>query len=290
MAITAGSKPDPKELAALQALLGAGGGTASGGSHVYMGIERYAVGGDPGRGGPRYSTRQKWLSEEAAMGEFYTWGGKRQRDFLAQLVVGGLLPAGAGVLEAEGEWKKFVQASARYGQAGKQVTPYDLLSSYVKAAGGAGKNAWQQNGAFEVNIVTGEKRYAGPGVYLGDGVARQTDTRTDLTDPDTAKAIATKLFQSMMGRDPGAGELGGFAKALSAAEANSPVTQTTDTTYNLETGQAISQDTRSEGGMTAEGRAYLGEQQIKRKKEYGATQAATTYQNAFDQLIFGAPQ
>jgi len=290
MAITAGSKPDPKELAALQALISGGSGSGAGGANVYMGSERYAVGGDPERGGPRYSTRPKWLTEEQALTQFYNWPEKKRRDLLAQFIIGGLLPAGSGVMEAEEGWKKLVQASSRFGQAGQQVTPFDLLSGYVKAAGGASKDAWRNLGAFEVNTITGEKRYAGPGVYLGNGRAQQTDTRTDLTDPDTAKAIATKLFQDLMGRDPGAGELGAFGKALATAEAANPVTQTTTTTYNLETGQPISQDTKSSGGMTAEARAYLGEQQVKKKKEYGVNQAVTTYQNAFENLIFGAPE
>ena len=159
----------------------------------------------------------------------------------------------------------------------------------MKAAGGTGKDAWQSMGAFQVNIETGERRYVGPGTYLGGGKAIQTDTRVDLTDPDTAKAIATKLFQDLMQRDPQAGELGAFAAALGNAESNSPITQSTTTTYDMDTGQPISQDSVSSGGVTAEGKAYIGEQQIKGKKEYGATQAATYYQNAFDQLIFGSP-
>lgn len=294
MAITAGTKPDPKELAALQALLGGGGATSGG--RVYMGMTgNQLTGKNQDYLSPaaiaQLSRRkvERWATEEEAMADFYKWPEKKRRDLLAQFVMGGILPAGAGVLEAEGEWKKLIQASSRFGQAGQKVTPYDLLASYVKAAGGSGKDAWRPMGAFEVNVVTGEKRYAGPGRYLGNGVAQQTDTRTDLTDPDTAKAIATKLFQDMMGRDPGAGELGAFANALHTAEASNPVTQTTTTSYNMETGQPLSQSTQSTGGMTAEGRAYLGEQQIKKGKEYGVTQAATTYQNAFENLIFGSP-
>jgi hypothetical protein len=257
---------------------------------VYMGTERYKVGGDPERGGPRYSTRQKWLTEEEAMTEFYNMPESGRRGLLNKFIVGGILPYGAGILEAEKEWTKLVQASARFGQAGQKVGPMDLLAGYISAAGGAAKNAWQPKGAFEVNIVTGQMRYAGPGTYLGGGRAQQTDTRTDLTDPDTAKAIATKLFQDLMGRDPGAGELGLFAKALHTAEANNPVTQTTTTTYNMETGQPLSQDMQSQGGVTAEGRQYIGEQQIKKKKEYGVNQAGTTYMSAFENLIYGAPE
>lgn len=279
-------KPDPDELEALKALVGSGG-TASGGQ-VYWGEESgFRPRGAEEKG--RKLKRAKWLTEDEAMNDFYGWSSKKRQDFLAQMVLGGLLPVGSGVVEAEEGWRKLVQSAGRFGAAGQKVGPWDLLSSYVKASGGTGKDAWRQMGAFEVNVVTGEKRYAGPGVYLGDGKASQTDTRVDLTDPDTAKSMATRLFQQMMGRDPGAGELGAFAKALSAAEAASPVTQTTVTTYDMETGQPITQDTTSTGGVSAEGKAYIGEQQIKKNKEYGVNQAVTTYQGALENLVFGGP-
>jgi hypothetical protein len=112
----------------------------------------------------------------------------------------------------------------------------------------------------------------------------------DLTDPDTARAISTKLFQDLMGRDPGEGELTAFANALSAAEQSSPVVATTTTQYDMETGQPISSESTQAGGVTAEGKAYIQEQQLKKKKEYGAYQAATTYQGAFENLVFGSPE
>ncbi|MFC8490725.1 hypothetical protein ACFUJU_07945 [Streptomyces sp. NPDC057235] len=286
MAITASSSTDP-ETEALKALLGSAGTTGAGAKTVYMGRTL-----KPSRRDEKYGLMPKdqadWRSEQEAMNDFYNWDDKKRRDFTAQLILAGMAPAGSGALEAEKAWQDLVKASSRYGAAGKEITPYDLLTGYVKAAGGAKKDAWKQLGAFEVNTVTGEKRYAGPGRYLGDGRAVMVDTRTDLTDPDTARGIATKLFQDLMGRDPQAGELSAFAAALNAAEASSPVTQTTTTQYDMNTGQQLSQQTASAGGVTAEGRAYIGEQQIKQKKEYGVNQSVTTYQGALESLIYGS--
>jgi hypothetical protein len=278
---------------ALKKLLSSPGtGTGAGAKNVYMGTERYATYGgrktDVARTGMKINTRPLKMTEEEAMNDFYNWDTKKRGDFTAQLILAGLVPTGSGALEAEDAWKKLVQAASRYGAAGKEVTPFDLLSGYVKSAGGAQKESWRQVGAFEVNTVTGERRYAGPGKYLGGGRAIQMDTRTDLTDPDTARAIAGKLFQDLMGRDPQAGELSAFAAALNAAESANPVTQTTTTQYDMATGQPLSQETASAGGLTAEGRAQIGEQQIKKKKEYGVTQAVTTYQGAFENLIYGS--
>ena len=299
MAITA-STPSPglEELEALKPLmdlLGPNGGTAAGTGKVYMGTLSGLQGKNTAYLTPAAEARlsqqkrPKWISEEEAKAEFYSWTPKKRSDFLAQLVVAGLVPAGSGALEAEASWGKLVEATAPYGAADQQVSPYDLLSGYVKAAGGAGKDAWRNLGAFEINTVTGEKRYAGPGKYLGNGRAIQTDTRTDLTDPDTARSIATKLFQDLMGRDPQAGELSAFASALNAAEASNPITQSTVTTYDMGTGQALSSDTHSTGGLDASGKAHIGEQQIKKSKEYGVNQAVTTYQGAFESLIYGNP-
>lgn len=271
------------------------GGFGSTGGKVYMGQVSMMAGRSPAglseaaQANLSRRGRDLWLSESEAAGEFYTWTVRKQRDFLSEAVTGGLLKPGDGPMEAGKLWGKLVKEAAQYGRADKKVTPFDLLAAYKEAAGGVQKDSWRSAGAFEINIDTGQRRYVGPGIYLGNGKAVQTDTRTDLTDPDTAKAVATKLFQDLMQRDPGAGELAAFAKALNTAEANSPVTQSTTTTYDMETGQPISQDTTSSGGISAEGKAYIGEQQIKKKKEYGATQAATYYQNAFDQLVFGGP-
>lgn len=293
MPILGPKDPDPFMKALKEAM---GSGAAGSGGKVYMGFTRVTKGERPDKGAgqalPRgksmYGKKDIWLSTAEAEQEYYTWNSKQQRDFVAQGILSGLLKLGDGPMEGAALWKKLVKEAGQYGKAGKKVSPIDLMASYVKASGGA--NAWKQAGVFEINTVTGERRYVGPGTYLGDGRAQQTDTRVDLTDPDTARAVATRLFQDMMGRDPGSGELGSFASALHQAEQANPVVSTTTTQYNLETGQPISSSTQQSGGITAEGKAYIGEQQIKKKKEYGAFQAVTTYQNALESLVFGAPE
>jgi hypothetical protein len=294
MAIATSTQPDPKMMAALNALVAGSGGSGLGGQ-VYMGSQRITTGGqDKGsgqslpRGKSIYGTKDIWVSESEAASDYYNWDPKKQGDFVAQGILSGMLKLGDGPMEGATLWKKLVKEASNYGAVGKKVSPMDLMASYVKASGGA--NAWRSAGVFEINTVTGERRYVGPGTYLGGGKASQTDTRVDLTDPDTAHAISTRMFQDLMGRDPGHGELGAFASALHQAEQNNPVVSTTTTQYNLDTGQPISSDTSSSGGVSAEGKQYLEEQKIKKSKEYGAYQAATTYENAFENLVFGAPE
>ncbi|MFF4020000.1 hypothetical protein [Streptomyces sp. NPDC001843] len=278
------------DLAALQQLLAASGSSSSGSGRVYMGqtYGQYGPHGGSGSVAPQRKPTDLWASEDEAAQDFYTWNTKKQADFLSKGVLSGMLKIGDGPLEAGKLWKKLVKEAALYGAAGKKVSPFDLMASYVQASGGA--NAWKNMGVWEINTQTGERRYTGPGTYLGNGKAQMVDTRVDLTDPDTAKAVATKLFQDLMGRDPGAGELTNFASALHSAEQNNPVVATTTTQYDMDTGQQLSSSTTSSGGVSAEGKQYIGEQQVKKKKEYGAFQAATTYANALESLVFGSPE
>lgn len=263
------------------------GSGASGGSLLYMGSARQRTGGMTPQARKnaidtegRYIDR--WVTKEEALGDFFEWSDKKQNDFVSQGVIGGLLQLGDGPLEGVQLWSKLVDMAELYGKAGKKVSPLDLLRRYVKAAGGA-DGRWVREGDFEINTVTGERRYVGPQFKT------TSSTDVDYTDPDTARAIATKLFQDMMGRDPRAGELGRFAQALHAAEESSPVVTTTTTEFDPVTGEAIAQDSTREGGLGAEGRALIGENQIKNTKEYGAYQAAGFYGPLLEQAVYGAP-
>jgi hypothetical protein len=284
MAIASSSSQDDPYLKALQQLTASG--TTAGAANVYMGDE-YAPTARDEKYGRTPRSVPRWATEVQATGEYYSWTPKQQSDFIAQGILSGLLKLGDGPMEGGALWKKLVKEAAQYGAAGQHVSPIDIMATYVKASGGA--NAWKSAGVWQINTQTGERKYVGPGTYLGEGKAQQIDTRVDLTDPDTARAVSTKLFQDLMGRDPGEGELTAFAGALSQAEQANPVVATTTTQYDMDTGQALSSDTTQSGGLTSEARAYIQEQQIKKKKEYGAFQAATTYEGALEALVFGSP-
>lgn len=263
------------------------GGSSSGGKDVYMGVQvtpskgvRAPFSSAPGL---MQRTKPRWMSVDEATGTFYSWTTKKQDDFLAKLKVSGLVQSDAGAIEAGKVWSALVTEAAAYGAQGKQVSPFDLLSRYVKSSGAS---EWKKDstGRFEVNALTGERRYIGP------QFSTTTATHTDLTDPATARAIAEKMFQDLMGRNPGKGEIGQFASALSSSEAANPAADVTTTQYDMSSGDAISSNTTSSGGVSADAKAMLAEDQIKKKREYGAVQAATTYQGALDDLVYGAPE
>lgn len=229
-----------------------------------------------------FRKRDRIMTANEAYLQFFQWGRKKQQDFIAQATLSGLIQQGEGLLEASRAWKTLVTEAAIYNDAGQKISPWDIMSTYVSAHGGAG--AWVLQGDFEVNTATGERRYVGPQFKT------TTDSRVDLTDPATAQAIATQVFQQAMGRNPGKGELEAFASALRKAEKAHPLVSTTTTEFDMTTGEAIGRDTTTSGGMTAEARAMIGQNQAKKDSEYGAYQAATTYYGALEQAVYGSPE
>jgi hypothetical protein len=219
-----------------------------------------------------------WATEDDAAGAYFNWTQKARDDFRAKGLLSGLLTQGAGDLEAYSLWQSLVKQSGLYGAQGQAVSPLDILSGYVK---GNSNGGWIKQGDFEINPATGEKRYVGPKFKT------TTQTNVNLTDPATARAIAMKVFQDLLGRDPGQGEISAYANALSQSEVNNPSSTTTTTQFDSATGEAASSSSVTSGGMTADGQQLLAEDEIKKKKEYGATQAATTYMNALQNAVGG---
>lgn len=294
MTVTTGTpSPSPTSgsgtltLAQIQQLFGSTASSGAGAGKVYMGKLSGLKGKDISAlteqaqanllargGGPN------WMDTTTAENNYFTWNAKQRQDFIAKGLLSGLLTQGAGDLEASALWKNLVDQAASYGAQDKQISPLDILSGYVK---GNSFGGWikDSTGQFETNPITGEKRYIGPRMKT------TTSTSADLTDPATARAIATSVFQSLLGRDPGQGEISAYAAALAQSEQQNPSTTTTTTQYDPTTGEATNSANVTTGGITDQGRQLLAEDQIKKGKEFGATQAATTYMNALESAVGG---
>lgn len=222
----------------------------------------------------------QWMTIDDAINAYYGWTQKQRDDFRAKALVGGLLRYGDGDMEASTLWGKLVNQASNYGAQSNPVSPMDLLAGYVKQNSSGGQ--WVKRGNFEINALTQEQRYVGPKFKT------TTASNVNLSDPATARAIATSLFQQLMGRDPGKGELSAYANALNQAEVQNPNQQTTVTQYDMTTGDPTNTSSVTTGGMTDAGRQQLAEEQIKKKPEYATNQAATTYMNAFEQAVYGS--
>lgn len=291
---------------------GTGGGGAFNpgpynGATVYYGTTSRQGRGSGGRIGELAATPSVplYIAPSAAYQDYFTWTPQQRSDLRAKGILSGQLQEGAGDMETSKWWLSLVQQAARYGAAGQQISPQALAQGYLDAVGGmtdqerfkqqrgsfpagaifdsSGKyTRTYRDGQFIVNELTGQRSYVGPKFKT------TTDTRVDFTDPSTARALTTALFQQLVGRDPGAGELGQFAAALSTAEAAAPTTTNTTSEYNS-LGEVVSQRSTSSGGITEAGRQQLMKEKLQQTKEYGVFQAATTYANATKKAIWGGP-
>lgn len=298
--------------AAGAAAFGNAGASAAGGSAFALTQKGTVFFGASGalryneRGYPTGQTSETWMTPEDAYGDFYHWGTKQRQDLTSAGIVAGQLKVGDGDIETAAWWKSLVQEAAKYGAAGQKISPMDIASGYVSAAGqgltdkqrsklqrgsfpsGAmfdenGKYTGSyREGEFIVNTETGQRQ------YVGARFKTTTGTHVDISDPETAKAVTTSLFQQLLGRDPQSGELATFANSLNQAEQASPAHTTTTSEYN-DLGDVVNQSTKTEGGLDATAKQQLLADKAKSTKEYGVYQAATTYSNATKKAIWGGP-
>lgn len=299
MAITKSGTPSPSPSAsgqslsaAAQSLAQALGQSAAAGSSNYAGPvwmpgAFLGLGTSRNPGFMREGAQQRpqgprggFIDGDQAAGAYYNWTQKQRDDFRAKAMVGGLLKFGDGDLEAGSLWQKLVTQASNYGAQNQQISPLDILSGYVKA--NSNGSQWIKQGNFEVNAVTGERRYVGPQFKT------TTATNVNMTDPATVKAITNQIFQQLLGRDPGADEIQAYANALSQAEIADPSRTTTTTQYDMTTGDPTNTSSVSVGGLDAAGQQQLAMDQIKKKPEYATTQAVTTYQNALEAAVYGS--
>jgi len=267
------------------------GGTsgAVGNGQIYMGYQ-------PQLGERNLPRVDMYVTKSQAYQFINNLSGKQLADMQSKMRYSGLIADDDGLVEMQAKWKKIVDATYGLNKAGQKITPMDVLDSYlgkgpIGGKGGlggvAGAALWQTQfrggRKFLVNTQTGEVKYQGPRFET------TYNKSLDLTDPTTAKAIATSVFQQLMHRDPGKGELAGYGDALRNAEQQSPVVTNTTTEYDMNTGEAIGQSSTQSGGLGADAKQYMAEQRIKKTKEYASTQAATTYMNAIENAIMNNP-
>lgn len=281
---------------------GGGQGGGLGGAQVYMGMAPMPAPGVnrdsvlTGSYGVNQMPKQAVMASRSDAYQFInTLSGKGLADLQAKMQIAGLIQDNDGFLEMQAKWKRLVDASLGLTKAGRKVSPMDILDSYLGKGplggkGGMGSlqaNPWQvqyRGGRkFLVNAQTGEVKYEGPRFQT------TYDKTIDLTDPVTAKAIATSVFQQMMHRDPGNGELGSWGDALRTAEQNSPVVTQQTTEYDMNTGEPLGTTENRSGGLSADAKTYMAQQRVKKTKEYASTQAATTYMGALEDAIFNNP-
>jgi len=99
----------------------------------------------------------------------------------------------------------------------------------------------------------------------------------------SGEAVAQQAAKSLLGRDPTQAEITKLLGSLNQYERNNPRVTTTESIQ--QPGGGGSQTSTTTGGVSADARAMIAQDQAKQGPEYGAYQAATTYYQAMMQVL-----
>ena len=249
-------------------LLGLGGGTGSLGSiysatptPVYGVYDPAASFTLPGAPAGNTAGAPVFVSTTAATNMYYNWTQAQQNEFRAQYGMVDSTAYTATDAQMASAWAGLVNQAAAYQQAGKNVTPWDVLAKDISSnSGGVGKGNKTQT--RDIQQVT-------------------------LTSAPDSDAIFMSAAQSLLGRAPTANEQAAFHQNLNSVETANPTNSQTQYTYNPQ-GWIIDKNVlKSTGGVSSTGAENLAEQSIRSTPEYANYQAATTYMGALQSLLSG---
>jgi hypothetical protein len=182
--------------------------------------------------------------------QIYSWDTKQVKKFAGKLV-------SAGILDEEYTWDDLTKVwgalsaeAAKFYASGKMVTPMSLIGLYSRGGG-----------------------ISGPG--RGPVTHTSTSKTFDLTDRDTAKAIADETYGKFLGRAAEGGESKQLQGELNKLEREHPSLTSTTTTTDEEGNSTTS--SKSSGGLDAAARGQRAKELAMSDEEYSQYQAAAFY-------------
>lgn len=120
----------------------------------------------------------------------------------------------------------------------------------------------------------------------GKRTTTRTSTNIQKSSKLDAKAIASAAAKALLGREANDIESASLLTALNEYESANPEV-TTSTQEEDMYGTVLGGSSTTTGGVTAAGREQLAKEQAQANPEYGAYQAATYFNDALMDLIFG---
>lgn len=158
-------------------------------------------------------------------------------------------------------WQIAVDEAANFHQAGRKITPWQVLDIM------GGK--------------TGVQRQAGP--------QKRTTTQTSTSIPNEAdlQRVVEQIYKENVGRAPNESELARYTAMLTNKARKNPTKTTTTTQYDA-SGNATTSSSVTQQGLDASSLAYEAQKQLEDTSEFGVQQAALYYMNALGAAL-GAP-
>lgn len=161
-------------------------------------------------------------------------------------------------------WQEYVIQAAMYTNKGQNFNPWDIMG---------------------MDISSQEARKKAQ-IEKPNETLTATQTRTQLSTADDAKAILYQASRTLLGRAPTETESANFFQALNAKESANPEVTTT-TTEKTAGGDVVSQSAVTSGGMSSDAKQLMTLEAAKKNPEYGAYQAATTFKDALMAKVYG---
>lgn len=160
----------------------------------------------------------------------------------------------------QGFWDKGVELSAAYTARGKEVDPRQALATFV---------GWDGSGE---SAASRARAAAAADSEPFTGSRTQRSTNINLSDPNSAKALANYVLSKALGREALPEELAAYREALNSYEQANPSVSTTTATY--EDGIQTNQSTVTKGGATAAGSEQVLTDLAREEEDYAEYQAA----------------
>lgn len=251
-------------------------------SQVYMGSGGTVANTADPTGARKQAAQPQYLGYDEANLLPTTWTPQQLKKFVNQGILYKLPGFGSdmGMPEIVDAWGNLVDSAQVLSKGGQNWSPYDVMESYSQKPGAFG-TVKSADGDWLLDARTGEKIK-----YVGPRSKTTTSKRVDLSSAEDVKALTTQMLTELLGRVPTADELGKYKSAMGSYEQAHPEMATTTTRIN-EQGVATDESTTTSGGVSDAARASLITTQAKEGPEYAKYQSATTYWNAFMQMIGG---
>lgn len=171
---------------------------------------------------------------------------------------------------------------------------YQIWAQYVRqAADNARVNAFTGKDMSIWDMIDADfkqKEANDPGLrdLMRTGKRTTTRTSTNIQKSSTldAKAIASAASKALLGREANDIESAALLRALNEYESANPEVTTTTQEEDMY-GTVLGSTSTTTGGVTSAAREQLAKEQAQANPEYGAYQAATYFNDALMELIFG---
>lgn len=211
-----------------------------------------------------------------------SWNQNQMRDFISKGILYKIPGFGPdmGMPEVMDAWDFLVQKSQLLSKSGTDWSPYDVMNSYANDNKNFGTRK-SADGDWLLDAATGERIK-----YIGPRTKKTTESRVNLSSPEDVRALTTQMLTELLGRRPTAQEMINYKSAMSGFEQAHPETTTTTQTLN-EKGEVSNVASTTSGGVTDAARQQLITEQAQKGPEYAKYQSATTYWNAFMQMLGG---